>query len=103
MLGTDDSLAIMKLLRVPGVGPAKVNALLEWCKTSGRSMAEFCEQPDLLQSRLTSDQMASIESDTGGVDDDELMSENVQLISTLDAHYPASLRSGMKGKAPPLL
>ncbi len=42
MLQTDNSLAIMKLLRVPGLGPTKVNALLDWGKKAGRSPVELC-------------------------------------------------------------
>lgn len=102
MTGTDNSLAIMKLLRVPGLGPAKVNALLDWSKRSGRSPVELCDDPDLLKSRLTAQQISSMQSDQSNLCD-ELSGEHVQIINVLDDSYPTILRDGLKGKTPPLL
>jgi DNA processing protein len=102
MLQTDNSLAIMKLLRVPGLGPTKVNALLDWGKKAGRSPVELCNEADLLKSRLTAEQINSMQSDQISLGD-ELAREDVRLISVLDDNYPIALRNGLTEKTPPLL
>ncbi|HNH74143.1 MAG TPA: DNA-processing protein DprA [Candidatus Obscuribacter sp.] len=102
MLQTDNSLAIMKLLRVPGLGPSKVNALLDWGKRAGRSPVELCNEPDLLKSRLTAEQIDSMQLDQSSLGDD-LAREEIRLISVLDDSYPNALRRSLNGKTPPLL
>lgn len=102
MNATDNSLAIRKFLRAPGLGPAKVNALLEWGQKSGYSAAELCKQLELLRSRLTAEQIESIQSDDSNVAEQLTLNE-VQLISVLDSTYPPLLRAALRGKTPPLL
>ncbi|MBZ0187330.1 MAG: DNA-processing protein DprA [Candidatus Obscuribacterales bacterium] len=80
----------------------KVNALLDWCDQSGRSVSDVVREPELLKSRLTDDQLASIDSSTAVIEE-ELTSEEVQLLGGLDSDYPPLLRKGMRRKAPPLL
>lgn len=99
---SDNSLAIRKLLRTPGLGPAKVNALLDWGRKAGRTAAEMCRQPDLLRARLTPEQIQSIELDESDVAE-QLSANNIELVSVVDEAYPKLLRVALKGRTPPLL
>lgn len=104
MLASDDSLAVMRLLSLPGVGPAKVNAVIDWCKQSGRSPAELWDQPELLKTRLTADQFSRFVADKGTPAlAQSLKDEDVRLLSAADVDYPQVLRETLKGKAPPLI
>ena len=102
MNATDNSLAIRKFLRAPGLGPAKVNALLEWCRTSGCSAANLSEQPARLKSRLTDEQIDFIQTDKSDVAE-QLEIDEVQLISVLDNNYPPQLKAALGTRTPPLL
>lgn len=102
MLGTDDTLAIMKLLQIPGVGPAKVNALLDWCGESGRSVSSILREPELLRNRFTAEQVATIDAEESCLEK-ELADDDVKLLGANDSAYPKLLKEGMKRKAPPLL
>ncbi|HEY9786827.1 MAG TPA: DNA-processing protein DprA [Candidatus Obscuribacterales bacterium] len=104
MIGTENSLTIMRLLHVPGLGPAKVNALLNWCEKSGLSPSVFDVKPEALKDKLTEEQLNNFQADDRiQALEKELEDKGVYLLCAVDEAYPATLKAGMKTKAPPLL
>jgi DNA processing protein len=93
----------MRLLHLPGIGPAKVNALLSWCESSGQSPSVFGLKPEILQGKVSAEQLSDFQSNDVEELKEELENSGVHLLSTVDDEYPASLKIGLKKKAPPLL
>jgi DNA processing protein len=94
----------MRLLHLPGVGPAKVNALLTWCEKSSLSPSVFAVKPEILKDKLTDEQLNNFQADERiQALEKELEDKGVYLLSAVDEAYPATLKAGMKTKAPPLL
>ena len=104
MIGTESSLIIMRLLSLPGLGPAKVNALLGWCEAAGQSPSYFGRHPELLEDKISAVQLSEFKQ--SGLDErlrNELEESGVYLLSSVDEEYPIALKMAMKKKAPPLL
>ncbi|MBP7862604.1 DNA-protecting protein DprA [bacterium] len=102
MIGSENSLAIMKLLSVPGLGPVKVNSILDWGKKSGKTPAEMFRHPELLKERLTAEQIDTFQTYTDTVES-ELSQKQIKVLGVLDSEYPTQLTTGLKGKTPPIL
>ncbi|HEY9785702.1 MAG TPA: hypothetical protein V6D17_09895 [Candidatus Obscuribacterales bacterium] len=94
-----DSLTVMRLLSLRGVGPAKVNAVIDWCRQSGRSPGQLWREPELLKNRLTADQFIHFvaDKDTPALAE-RLNEEQVQLLSAADTDYPKLLRETLKDR-----
>jgi DNA processing protein len=104
VIGTKDSLVIMRLLQLSGIGPAKVNSLLRWCEDSGRSLFEVVSNQEALKERLTSEQLMDFQAkEISKALETSLENASVHLLSAVDEGYPSKLKIGMKAKAPPLL
>jgi DNA processing protein len=104
MFASENARTIMKLLLVPGIGPAKVNSLLSTYAQSGNNSTDLAHAGNLLQSRLTPEQLSIFEKgDDIASLEQELGAQDVRLISAADSEFPGQLAGALKSKVPPLL
>jgi DNA protecting protein DprA len=97
--------AIFRLLRVRGLGPARLREILEFTKQSQKTVLDLTNQPHFLRSILAQkhidDLSANYESSTKLWL--ELIDKNVSVLSYLDDDYPELIRIVLGADAPILL
>ncbi len=99
------SFPILRLLETPGIGPAKVTAILDFARKENVNVTTLLENPKEIKGILSEKQ---IEEFSGNIDRtssiyEKLEKKGVNLITKTEANYPEKLKTFLGKKAPPLL
>lgn len=99
------SLSILHLLETPGVGTARVRAILDWASESKMELAEILSDDNILKKLLTENQIRDFLSNEDAVNAawEQILESNISLLTFADNNYPVRLNSLLGKKAPPLL
>lgn len=100
----ETSKALLRLLSVKGVGPAKIQSLIRLAgpvEDGASALLDTC----VLQRALSTEQMREWEASGGAVEAriEALSARGVELLSAFDFDYPAVLRARLGSRAPLLL
>lgn len=99
------SFHILRLLEIPGIGPAKVSAILEFAKKNNTSIDHLLENPKEMKDFLTEKQIEELSGNLDRITSlcEKLRERGVNLIAVTDSVYPERLKALLGTKAPPLL
>ena len=105
MIDAHPSFNILRLLKTPGIGVARVWELLEWADNHEMGLEEVLADSKALREKLTKKQLSFIRTNQKSVSEewDKLQDMQATLISVFDRDYPPRLRQQLGGEAPPLL
>ena len=100
-----EGLAILSLLGLHGVGPARVGKVIAWARERERPLGALLERPDRADLPLTSDQIQGLRAsaERAALWGDKLHEVGATLIPITDARYPSTLRRHLGAIAPPVL
>ncbi len=100
-----EGLAILSLLGLQGVGPARVAKILSWARARGGSVGTLLEEPRQEGVPLSPDQLQRLRAsaERAAVWRDKLQGVGASLIPISDPRYPAILRRQLGDAAPPVL
>lgn len=104
MLGSDH-LALLRLLDLPGLGPSKVNAIVDAARKAGLSPSDILLEEHHLSKFISPAQGRTLHQRKQAIEEiwHELQERDVHVIWSNDRNYPERLKSRLKSAAPPLL
>lgn len=96
---------LLRLLEIPGVGPVRVNRMVEHAKQEGMPFAHLLSDTRTLAAFLTETQVDSFVSSEGKHCEawNQARQSKSHIITVLDGVYPARLRSVLGDRTPPVL
>lgn len=104
MAGGHDALALLTLLALPGIGPAKIHKALARARMRGLSVGEILDhQEELLP--LSADQLRKVEDARARARhlSAAMAERGASFLPITDDHYPGVLRRRLGDSAPPVL
>jgi DNA protecting protein DprA len=99
------SFHILRLLETPGIGPAKVSAVLAFALENHADLNAILEKPTELKGLLTAKQVEELSNNFERISTlyATIRLKGVKLIATGEPDYPERLQTLLGQKAPPLL
>ena len=100
-----DAVALLSLLGIQGVGPAKVSKVLSRAQETGSRLSELLRTPKALPDVISPEQQAALGGSWGRAVELAAQVERSggQFVTITDPSYPAALRARLGRGAPPLL
>lgn len=102
---SDHAFTLFLLLNLPGVGPARVNTILQGLKDQEQSIPTDLKDVSLLQPYLNEQQYQSLDASRTQLEAEwnYYQSQGIEFISSLDDLYPSRLTDLLGKNTPPLL
>lgn len=99
------SFPILRLLETPGIGPAKVTAILDFALKENVDVTTLLENPKEIKGVLSEKQIEELSGNIDRISSiyEKLEKKGVKLIAKTEINYPERLLTLLGKKAPPLL
>ncbi len=99
------SFPILRLLETPGIGPAKVSAILDLAQKENVEVNTLLENPKEIKGILSEKQIEELSGNEDRISSlhEKLEGKGVKIITKTETNYPERLKTLLGKKAPPLL
>lgn len=99
------TILVLRMMRTPGVGAARISKVLGWLRHSGMTAEEFLSKPQPIRGTLNEEQAAFLAKENPEVDDllSRTSAMGVRYLFLGDPLYPRRLATMLGDKAPPMI